>query len=74
MEIFKLFNGTTEADMKNTSAFIGVPWDALTPAIKEIIRLRDDEVIDGFSASDAGLKVKLSRKRIYTKKSKTGSE
>jgi hypothetical protein len=33
------------------------------PAISDSIRLRDDEVIDGFMVNETGLKIKLSRKR-----------
>lgn len=63
MQIIKIFNGTTEADLKGGGIFSAVTWDDLLPAIKRTILIRDDEVIDGFTVSDEGIRIKLSRKK-----------
>lgn len=62
-QIIKVFNGTTEADLKGGGIFSTVTWDEMLPAIKRTILLRDDEVIDGFTVSDEGIRIKLSRKK-----------
>lgn len=63
MEILKIFNGTTEADLKGSGIFSTVTWEDLLPAIKKTIVIRDDEIIDGFTVSPEGIRVKLSRKK-----------
>lgn len=50
-------------ELLSGSLFCSVTWHQLMPAISESIKLRDDEVIDGFTVNENGLKVKLSRKR-----------
>lgn len=50
-------------ELNNGGVFMSVAWQQLLPAINEIIRLRDDEVLDGFIVSENGLKIKLSRKK-----------
>lgn len=62
-QIIKIFNGTTEADLKGGGIFSAVTWEDLLPAIKKTVVLRDDETIDGFTVSDEGIRIKLSRKK-----------
>lgn len=63
MHITKVFNQTTESDMNSGGVFTYISWESLLPAIKEIVRLRDDEILDGFIVTDEHIKVKLSRKK-----------
>lgn len=63
MEIIKKYNGSTDQDITGSSVFTSIGWDDLLPAIKQIIRFREDEIIDGFLISDEGIKIKLSRKK-----------
>lgn len=64
-------NGTTDQDMKS-GILSSINWDAFMPAIKDFVRLREDEVIAGILVSEIGLKVKIDRKRRkYTRKEQT---
>ncbi|MBS1915705.1 MAG: hypothetical protein JST87_05470 [Bacteroidetes bacterium] len=50
-------------DIKNIAGTaIEISWDELLPAIKQNIRLRDDEVIDGIIVTEEAIKVNISRK------------
>lgn len=64
MDIITTYNGTTVEEMKKQDGtFISIEWESLLPTIKTLIRLRDDEIIDGFIANVEGVKIKLSRKK-----------
>jgi hypothetical protein len=64
MDIPVLINNKAKVEeLDNGILFCSVTWNQLLPAISESIKLRDDEVIDGFIVNENGLKVKLSRKR-----------
>lgn len=70
MSIIKTFNGVSENEITGGGTFTSLSWEDLLPAIGNIIRLRDDEVIDGFVVSAERINVKLSRKRGRKKESK----
>lgn len=64
MEIPVIINQKAKPEDLNTGGlFCSVTWHQLLPAISESVKLRDDEVIDGFTVNENGLKIKLSRKR-----------
>lgn len=64
MDIITTYNSTTVDEMKRQDGtFISIEWESLLPTIKGLIRLRDDEIIDGFIASLEGIKIKVSRKK-----------
>ncbi len=56
-----LFNGTPEE--LQTGVISLVTWDDILPSIQAKVRLREDEIIDGFMATEEGLRVKISRKK-----------
>lgn len=60
-EIYKLFNGTTEADLK-TGHRILVDWEQLNATIEKAIMLRPYEAIKGIVVSEAGVMVSVGQK------------
>ncbi len=65
MEIIKTFGKVSIEDiiLIETGVGINITWEQLLPAISEMIRLRDNEIIDGFKIDEDRITVKLSRKR-----------
>lgn len=51
------------ADEVAKSEGMSVNWDALMPAINEMVRLRPYEQIDGLVINDTDINVKISQKR-----------
>lgn len=64
------FNNNPESEIEKMDGVISAfPWDSLLPTIKQFVRLRPDEAIDGLVVSGTDIKVKISRKkRCKTKK------
>lgn len=64
MEIPVIINEKVKPEeLQSGGTLMSVAWAQLLPAINEIVRLRDDEVLDGFIVNENGLKIKLSRKK-----------
>ncbi len=61
MEIAKLLNGATEADLQ-TSTKILVDWDQLNSTIEKAVMLRQDEQISGYVVNETGIMVSIHRK------------
>lgn len=62
MEIFKLFNGTTEAELKTAGFKIAIPWDALNAEIERTAHLRPWEYQKGWIISDVGVEIIVGQK------------
>lgn len=62
MEIFKTFNGATEADLKGAAFKILIPWEVLNPKIEEVAHLRPWESIKGYVVSEFGVEVIVGQK------------
>jgi len=56
-EIFKLFNGMTPEELKQSDNKFLMSWDILTPAINETVLLRKYEVIKGYIVSEKGIEI-----------------
>ncbi len=63
MEIIKTFGKASKEEILGGGVVTSVTWEQLLPAISEIIRLREDEIIDGFKIDEDRIAIKLSRKR-----------
>jgi len=62
MEIFKTFNGVSEADLKETGTRILVDWEKLNPAIEKAVLLRPYETVKGWIISEQGIEIVVGQK------------
>lgn len=57
-------NGKPAEEVAKTEGVItAINWDAIMPAINDLVRLRPYEQVDGLIVSDIDIRVKISQKR-----------
>jgi hypothetical protein len=62
MEIFKTFNGASEADLKASGTRILVDWEQLTPAVEKAALLRPYETVKGWIIGEHGIEIVVGQK------------